>query len=88
MADKITIGYAPSFVRQYDKLEPRLREEVKTRIGLFQDRNNHKQLDVHKLHGRLKDRLSFSVNYKIRIVFEFQGKGTAILKAIGDHEIY
>lgn len=88
IAKLLTIGYAPSFIRQYDKLEKALQTEVKAKIALFRDPKNHKQLEVHKLHGRMKDRQSFSVNYKDRVVFQYEGKNIALLKAVGDHEIY
>lgn len=80
--------YAPEFVRLYEKLDPALKEEVKEKIVLFKDRSNHKTLKVHKLHGRLRGRQSFSVNYKFRIVFEYISKDVAVLKTIGDHDVY
>ncbi len=88
MKKLLSVGYASSFVREFHKLEAALRKEVRFTIEEFRDRNNHTQLDVHKLHGRLKNRLSFSVNYKYRVVFEWEGKDGAILKAVGDHDIY
>lgn len=84
----ITVMYAPEFVRLYEKLDPALKEEVKEKIVLFKDRSNHKTLKVHKLHGRLRGRQSFSVNYKFRIVFEYISKDVAVLKTIGDHDVY
>jgi mRNA-degrading endonuclease YafQ of YafQ-DinJ toxin-antitoxin module len=84
----IEIAYRPEFVRQYSKLDKDLQLEVREKIELFKDRNNHKILKVHKLHGRLAHRLSFSVNYKYRIVFEYLTDNEVALKTIGDHDIY
>ncbi|MDP3996156.1 MAG: type II toxin-antitoxin system RelE/ParE family toxin [bacterium] len=84
----IKIGYKPSFVRQFKRLESDLQEEIITKIELFKDRANHKILKVHKLKGALKDFHSFSVNYKFRIVFEFETKNEAVLLSVGDHDIY
>ncbi|KKT74606.1 MAG: Plasmid stabilization system [Candidatus Beckwithbacteria bacterium GW2011_GWC2_47_9] len=84
----IRIGFKPSFVRQLKNLEQSLKDEVLEKIELFKDRSNHTQLKVHKLHGSLADAWSFSVNYKIRIVFAYEGKNEAVLLAIGDHDIY
>ncbi|MCA9362319.1 type II toxin-antitoxin system RelE/ParE family toxin [Candidatus Kaiserbacteria bacterium] len=82
------IAFAPQFLKQYHKLEPALREEVAEKVELFADANNHQQLKVHKLKGRLKNRYSFSVNYQTRIVFVYESKQSAILLAVGDHSVY
>jgi mRNA-degrading endonuclease YafQ of YafQ-DinJ toxin-antitoxin module len=82
------VSYKPSFVRQYKILEPELQMEVKEKIGLFSNRENHEQLKVHKLKGRLSGRYSFSVNYRFRIVFAYLSRDSAALLAIGDHDVY
>ena len=86
----MVVKYAPEFVRLYNKLGFELQEEIKEKITLFKDPTNHKQLKVHKLHGRLRDRYSFSVNYKYRIIFEYGQKDNriVILKTVGDHDVY
>lgn len=63
------ILYKPTFIRQFNKLEELLQDEIIEKIELFKDKKNHKQLKVHKLTGKLKDFYSFSVNYSYRIVF-------------------
>ncbi len=83
----ITIRYAPIFVRMYKRLEPALKEEVKSKILLFQYKKNHLALKVHKLKGILENTHSFSVNYKIRIVFEYQTKTAVNLLYVGSHGI-
>ena len=84
------VYYKPTFVRQFNKLEPALKEEVLEKIELFRDSKNHEQLKVHKLKGRLKGNYSFSVNYQYRIVFEYEErtKNSAVLLAVGDHGVY
>ncbi|MCH7529879.1 hypothetical protein IIB50_02065 [Patescibacteria group bacterium] len=82
------VSLSPQFRKQFRKLEQSLQEETLEKIELFKDKNNHKQLKVHVLHGRLKDRYSFSVNYKFRIVFMYLSKNEAVLLAIGDHYVY
>lgn len=84
----IKLGYKPSFLRQYNKLESALQEETREKIELFKNRKNHKQLKVHKLKGKLEDRWSFSVNYSYRIVFRWESKSSVVLLAVGDHNIY
>lgn len=82
------VYFKPTFVRQFKNLEPELQQEVVEKIELFKQSKNHKQLKVHKLSGRLLDRLSFSVNYKTRIVFSFLSKNKAVLLAVGGHDVY
>jgi len=82
------ILFKPTFVRQFNAFPAGLQEEVIEKIELFKNTKNHKQLKVHKLKGRLRDKYSFSVNYKTRIVFIYQGKKTAIFLATGDHDVY
>lgn len=86
----ITVMYAPTFIRTYKGLEPALKDEVKEKIEQFRHVKNHTALKVHKLHGRLKHVYSFTVNYKIRIVFEYANEGRdkkkAFLLYVGAHD--
>jgi plasmid maintenance system killer protein len=86
----ITVMYAPTFVRIYKGIEPALKEEIKEKIEQFRYPKNHTTLKVHKLHGRLKNTYSFTVNYKIRIVFEYENEGKnkkiAFLLYVGPHD--
>lgn len=84
----IRVYYKPTFVRQFNLLEEALKEEIIEKIELFKNRRNHQKLKIHKLKGRLAGRYSFSVNYKIRIVFNYLKKDEIVLLAIGDHKIY
>ncbi len=84
----ITIGYRPKFIKNYRRLQPELKAEAVKKIELFKNRENHNMLDVHKLHGKMKGRYSFSVNYRLRIVFEYENKDTVALLTVGDHDIY
>ena len=82
------VSFRSSFVRQYGNLEEALQEEILEKIELLKDKDNHKRLKVHKLHGYLSKYWSFSVNYKIRIVFYFESRTEIVLSLIGDHDIY
>ena len=83
------IAFAPQFRRQFKKLPKALQEEVLEKTGLFRDIKNHNVLRVHALKGKLNGRLSFSVNYRYRILFMWETRNTsAIFLAIGDHAIY
>jgi len=82
------ISYKATFIKQYNKLDENLQEEILEKIELFKDKDNHILLKVHKLHGKLKESYSLYVNYKIRIVFMWLGKEEVAFLAIGDHDIY
>lgn len=82
------VFFKPTFVRQYKNLEPQLQEEITEKIELFKNPRNHRHLKVHKLKGPLSGRYSFSVNYKIRIVFSYLSKKEAVLLTLGDHSVY
>ena len=85
----ITVRYAPTFVRMYNHLEVKLKNEVKEKIDIFRNPKNHKVLKVHKLKGRLANTYSFSVSHKIRIVFDYENKNTVNLLFVGSHdEVY
>lgn len=82
----IEILYAPTFVRMYKGLDPLLKEEIKEKIELFRKKENHASLKIHKLRGNLKNAYSFSVNYQIRIVFEYENKNSINLLYVGSHD--
>lgn len=82
------VVFTSPFLRQLKKLDPDLQEEVVEKVALFEKDPTYPALKVHKLKGRLKDRWSFSVNYKTRIVFQYLSKNEAVLLAVGDHDVY
>lgn len=82
------IHYAPLFIRKIKSLPPALREETLFAVDDLRDKTNHKRLKVHKLKGRLAGMYAFSVNYKIRIVFEYTKEKDIVLLSVGNHDIY
>jgi len=82
------IKFTAPFLRQLRKLDPDLQEEVAEKVELFELDPNYLSLKVHKLKGRLKDRWSFSVNYKTRIVFQYTSSEEVVLLAVGNHHVY
>jgi mRNA-degrading endonuclease YafQ of YafQ-DinJ toxin-antitoxin module len=81
----IDVVFTPSFLRQLKSFEITLQEEAIAKVELFKNIKNHRALKVHKLKGRLKGRWSFSVNYRLRIVFSYISKRKVIMLAVGDH---
>jgi len=84
----LNVSFKASFIRKVNALPEALREEAIEKIELLKNTKNHALLKVHKLHGQLAGSFSFSVTYKIRIVFEYVSKDEVALLAIGDHDIY
>ena len=84
----IEIFFKATFLKQVNELEKDLVQEVFEKIELFKERKNHKILKVHKLHGKLSGRFSFSINYSFRIVFQYNEDGHAVFLDIGDHDLY
>ncbi len=85
---KLRIVYTPNFIREYKNLPLALQEEVKEKIALFAKDPRQPSLKTHKLKGRLQGSFSFSVNYRYRIIFEYDSGSTVALLGVGDHSIY
>lgn len=81
------ILYSSRFERSFKKLPKNLIEKTIKQIKLFEKNQSDSRLDVHKLHGKLKNQWSFSVNRKNRILFEYDGEDIILLD-IGDHNLY
>lgn len=84
----IDIIYPPVFIKKFSKLGNDLQEECYQKINLFKNRKNHISLKVHKLHGKFKNCLGFSVNYKFRVIFRYVSKDEVLFLDIDDHDIY
>ena len=82
------IAYTAYFLKLLSRLESNLQNEVIEKTELFKNRNNHKSLNLHKLHSKFAGSYSFYVNYKIRIVFDYVNKEEVVFLLVGDHDIY
>ena len=84
----INILFPQSFLKKFRKLEIDLQEIAIQKIELFKDKENHKALKVHKLHGRFSSQFGFSVTHKYRIAFRYVTKNEVLFLDIDDHDIY
>ena len=84
----IIVGFTPEFFRNLKKLPLRLQEVAFKKIELFRNRNNHRKLEVHKLHGKYAGFFGFSIDRKNRVMFEWISSEEARLHTVGDHSIY
>lgn len=84
----VQVSFAPSFVRQYNKLSTDLQDEVADKIELLKNGANSKTLKIHKLHGGLRNCYGLSINYRIRVIFSFLDKKEVVCLFVGGHDIY
>jgi len=82
------ITYTATFLKLLKGLELSLQSEIVEKVELLKDKKSHKNLNVHKLHGKFSGSYSFYVNYKIRIVFEYIDKEEIVLLLVGSHDVY
>lgn len=81
------IVVTPHFKREAKRLPLHLRPQIQERLRIFQDNPFHPSLKTHKLHGEFHGFWSFSIDRRIRVIFEFTD-GLAVFHSIGDHSIY
>jgi len=65
----LSVAYTKTFLKKFSKLDPALQGESYEKIEIFKEIHNHQKLKVHKLQKPFITSFSFSVNYKIRIIF-------------------
>lgn len=83
------IIYSSKFSREYKKLPLEIKDIAEQQEKIFRKNPFNPKLKTHKLKGRLKGFLSFSIGYKYRIIFEFgKNKEIVYFHSVGDHDIY
>jgi toxin HigB-1 len=82
------VSLAPQFSRKFKKLDPHLKEEVRDRISQFSENPEHPSLRAHPLKANLKGVFSFSINYKIRVLYQYLSEDEVVLLTVGSHDVY
>ena len=82
------IIYSKKFISEYKKLPQQIKLLVEKKEKIFKKEPFELSLKTHKLTGKLRGNMSFSVNYKYRIIFVLEGKNEAWFLSIGTHDIY
>ena len=82
------ILYWSKFAKYFKKLPIEIQKIAVEKEKIFRENPFDSMLKTHKLHGELNEYWSFSVNYKIRIIFKFINKNVVAFYLIGDHDIY
>ncbi|MFH1325982.1 MAG: type II toxin-antitoxin system mRNA interferase toxin, RelE/StbE family [Candidatus Falkowbacteria bacterium] len=82
------IIYSPKFVRKYKRLLDCVKDKAEKAEQLFRANPFYPALKIHKLTGKFKNFYSFSIDYKYRIIFEFEDRNTVYFHSVGDHSVY
>ncbi len=86
------IAFSSSFKRAFKKrIEGRqpLEDKFWKRVEMFKNYPHDARLRTHKLSGDLQAFWSFSIEYDVRVVFQFTDKNRAVFTDIGSHdEVY
>lgn len=82
------IYYSSKFKREYKKLPKPVKVLAEVKEQVFREDPFDTRLDTHKLHGRLREFWSFSVDNRFRIIFEFAKEDVVWFHSVGDHSIY
>lgn len=81
--------YSSKFIREYKKLPAHVKDAFEDCEKLFRQNPFDVSLKTHKLSGKLSGFLALSVDFKYRIIFEFdKNKKVIYLHSVGDHGIY
>lgn len=82
------IYYSSKFYREYKKLPQKIKKLAEEKEAIFRKDPHDIRLKTHALTGELKGYWSFSIDHKIRIIFEFRSKGVIWFHSVGTHDIY
>jgi addiction module RelE/StbE family toxin len=77
-------SYFKKSLRKYSSYKVQIIKKLKK----FIENPFDPSLKTHKLTGKLSSYWSFSIDYNLRIIFEFIDKESVGLIDIGTHEIY
>jgi len=82
------IEYSSHFKRAYQKLNVVIQKKAERKETLFRKDPFSAVLETRKLHGKLKEFYSFSIDNKFRIVFKFITGKKVIFLDVGNHDVY
>ena len=85
----LNIETTKSFIRKFKKLPANIKKKAIKREQIFKDNPFDSRLETHKLHGKLKEEFSYSIDKTYRIRFIFVSKNTVLYTSTGTHdEVY
>jgi addiction module RelE/StbE family toxin len=82
------VHYDKEFERQFLNLPKKIQKKACKKEAIFRTNPFHPSLRLHKLHGKLKDSWSISIDNKYRIIFKVMKDGVILFVSVGLHAIY
>lgn len=82
------IHYSSKFYKEYKRLSAEIKKQAEKQETIFRQNPFDPRLKTHRLIGNLKNFWSFSIDYKTRIIFEFESENTVWFHSVGSHDIY
>lgn len=82
------IRLTSKFKKAYQKMPKAVKSKAEEKEKIFLKNPFDSRLNTHKLHGKYKEYLTFSVVGQYRIMFTFSGKEFIDFINIGTHNIY
>ena len=82
-----SVFYSSSFKKSIKRYLP-IRTKIEKTIAKFINNPLDPSLKTHKLTGKLSSYWSFSIDFHLRILFEFIDDETVGFIDVGTHEIY
>lgn len=79
--------FTSRFLRSLRKISPEIQKDIISATEEFGDKNNHKKLGLHKLHGEMKAYHAFSANFYYRIIIKIT-KNKVYFMDVGTHDVY
>lgn len=77
------------FLKQYKKIPVNIREIFEQRRNLFLEDKHNPILNLHKLHGELKNYFSINITGDWRVLFKEESNEIIVFEIIGTHsQIY
>jgi addiction module RelE/StbE family toxin len=79
------INFSKEAHKDIQKLDLKIRKQLKVRIELFMQDPDAAQLRRHKLSGRYKDCYSINITGEHRLIYEYCSEDEILVLAIGTH---
>ena len=73
------------FIKQFNRLSPKIQHQFQIRLTLWLDEPNHPQLHVHPLVGSYVGYWSFNVSGDLRALYYFEDDTVVVFAFIGTH---
>ena len=65
--------YSKKFTKELSKFNRKQQLKANNKIEQFKTSLYDKQLKVHKLQGKYKDKWAFSIEYNLRVIYSIEG---------------